>query len=516
MKKSVSLLTLINIAQMFSSLIIQILIALVLGVNVQRDSLFIAMSIPLFINVILTSSVSFMLTPITIHYKSLRVTKLFYNKVLTAIFFIVIIICFFLYLQGDNIIGLLAPGFGQEELKSTKKLLIYCLLMIPIQAISSIINSFWITIEKTLFPSLSLLLGNLITIFGIIYLGDKLNANSAIKTILLGYVLTFIVTTAYYIIHTYKNSNNHEENKPFENIKLQLYPFLRQAILLLILLLINRSANIFESRFASTLDVGTISNLRYAAYIVTFGVNAISTPVITVYYAELCKLWNDKAWDKISIFFENGILTLSLVSSIIASICTLSISELLMFFLPMTKFTSTQLMILSSYIKISMITLILLSLSNFLGRVFYISNKFVLVALIDVLVLVSYIFFSKILVGSFEGYGLSISYCIYSICIFIAYLFVSKNSFNIEFSKIFWLKFSSIILINLVSFLLGYVAKNLLNTTGTTILGSLIGSMFFFVSLIILLIKFRLKSYLPFLDVIVLRFTSSNIINNDI
>ena len=500
MEKSVSFLTIINIVQMLSSLAIQALIAVYLGANWQRDSLFIAMSIPLFINVILTGSVSFMLTPITAAYKSSVFTRKFYNKVLIGLLLITILLCFLLNIQSENIIKILAPGFDNQEIIFTKLLFSYSILIIPIQGVSSIINSYWVTIEKTLFPSISILLGNLFTICLIIYYGKSFSAESAANTLMLGYGLTFIITTIAYLLFIDKSIHENDYNDVSKNLKISIAPFVKQAALLLILLTFNRSASILESRFASNLDIGTISNLRYSAYIVTFLVNAVSTPVITVYYAELCRQWDNKAWNQISNFFEKGILTLTIVGAIIASISILSISELLNIFLPFTNFTAAQMILLGSYIKISMFTFILLSLSNFLGRIFYISNRFVLVAIIDVVVLVLYIVLSQILSNYFEGYGLSLAYCFYGFIVFGFYVVIAREKFNIELKKKFWIKFLSILIVSLVSFFAGFIVKYLLNLVIYPLWGTLWGIVAFFIVLITFLNRKKLLPFLPFFN----------------
>ncbi len=485
MKKKLSILTVLNVILMLSNFIIQLLSALFLGADWERDALFISMSIPSFFNIVLTASIGVVMTPFAILHEDSETKLIFYNKLLLIVTIYVSIIVLILYIGSFEFTKILAPGFSREKVLMTNELMTFSILIIPIQSATLIISSYWITIQKVLIPTLTTIFGNILTMSLILWFKDKsdLTPKYILFSFISGYMLTLFLIGIYYF------SQNNFIPKFKQNI-IGLNSLLKSSFILILLILLNRSSIIIENRIASNLESGTISYLRYSAYFTSFLVSATTIPVITVYYSELCLLWKNNEIKRIISFLERGIFILSLVSLLIIGSFILTVKELLLFVKDWTKFSLTQIDLLSFYLKISVISYLFLSLSGFLGRLFYISNNFLKGAILDLGLLFTYIIISYIFVFYWKGFGLAVASVLQATLAFIGvYWTLTKKVLYLDFDKKNRIIFFNMLFIWCFSFLIILVLKEqfaeILNTYLNAILSlilylTLFGTLLFY------------------------------------
>ena len=455
MIKTLSILTILNVIQMVISLVIQLLFAIVLGADSERDILFIAMSIPVFLNTVLTASIGVVLTPAAVSYNN-EEKFIFFNKVLFAIAIFTISICLLLFFVKSHIVNILAPGFDSPKKIITSNLLNFAFLIIPVQAATLVINSFWITINKVLFPTISIIAGNVLTITIILFFKEKFNAEYGMISYLLGYSLSFLFVLILYMAGNEKSKTNTKNYLRIGEFKL----LLQSSAILILLIIINRSSGIIEGRIASKLENGTISYLRYSAFLVTFLVGITTTPIITSTYSDLCKYWVENRKDKVTLFMEKGLVMLAIICLTIIGVFILSLDELLLFIKGWSNFSTSQLIILSQYFKITIVSYFFLSLSSFLGRLFYISNNFLKGAVFDLILLFFYILSAYLLVECFGGVGLAIATVTNSVFALIGiYWTLSYKIHRLNFSPLFFISLLKVTFIWIASFLIPYFMK---------------------------------------------------------
>lgn len=494
MTKKLSILTVLNVIQMLFSLIIQVLFAFVLGADSERDSLFIAMSVPIFFNTVLTASVGVVLTPTAIEYTTIRLQRLFFNKIIVIVAILTIGIGLLFFLNKQLIIEFLAPGFNEQKSKFTANLLKYSILIIPIQAVSIVINSFWVTINRILIPSNSAIVGNIFTVVFLIWFRRNLNAEYGMIAYLGGYIVTFIIISLYYLADGLNVIVTKNEETILANHKL----LFSSSIILIILIIINRSSSLIESRIASKLENGTISYLRYSSFLSTFLVGATTTPVTVAYYSDLCKLWLNQEKDKIIVFLEKGLLILTIICFTIVGAFILTIDELLLFVKDWSNFLDNQIHILSNYFKIIIFSYIFFSQSNFLGRLFYISNNFLKGAIFDLFLLLFYIVISYTLVDYFGGIGLAFATIFQSIFALVGiYWTLTKKVHNLNFSIFFFKNILITIFVWATSFLFAWFIKEIFSSFLNSFLIMFISLFIYFLFLLLGLVKTQIIYYLP-------------------
>ena len=417
---------------MFSSLGIQVLMAVYLGAGRDRDSLFVAMSVPFFLNSLMVGSISATITPTILSNQDVGAQRSILHGILIRISGMAVILALVLYLLRGTVIRLLAPGFGNEQQAFTANLFSYALPIIPFQAGTAVLSGYWVARERVFLPSISLLLGNL-TIVGLMALAGWHSAPRVVFATLCGTSLGGIIPCVAYMIEQVPASArvlSRATNSPSKYYG-QVAPLMLSGI-------VGRSTSIIERRLASPYTDGTLSCLSYAGYLVSFLVSATTAPAATAYYSQLCQHWNAGNQTAIASFLQKGLRIVITWSLAAAGIILLTFNDLFHLVLPWTRFTVADAARLTSYIQIMMIAYVFLACTSFVGRIYYISGRFVQASLLDCGGFLIYIAAASILTRFLGGYGLAVATTIYAVILCLIYFFSIHHQFEVAFDRRFW------------------------------------------------------------------------------
>jgi putative peptidoglycan lipid II flippase len=425
--KRISILTLISIFSMLTSMAVQVIIAIQLGAGAERDSLFVAMSVPLFLNLLLVSTVGVVITPAVLSHSLPEEQRRMVFRVLVCLALATSILAGFMYGVRASFVDLLAPGFNRGNRVLTAELLAVAVIMMPIQASSSVLGGYLVARERILVPNLALTAGNMVTLGCIVVIGRSLQALDVVLATLAGAVLVLLTLTAALFLQP-AGAGPAREMSGIQGAGIAR--FYRQAMPLFLSGLISRSMPFVERNLASTMGVGTISCLGYAGYLVSFLVNATTAPTATVYYSRMCILWNEGKREQVGSILEKNLLMVMTVSLMGAGLFVIAGGEILQAFLLNTKFRTLDVMEFMTYSRILMVAYVFLTCGTLLSRLFYVVGSSKQMALLDCVGTGIYIFAAFQLARSFGGRGLAIAVSLHSIVVTALFVLWARRQFK--------------------------------------------------------------------------------------
>ena len=417
---------------MLTNLGIQVLMAKYLGAGSERDALFVAMSVPLFLNTLMVASFGAVVTPAVLASGQLMGQRGRANRMLFRLTAAAVVFALALYLFRGALVQVLAPGFPEGEQLRTVGLLEIVLAIVPLQSASCILGGYWIARERVLLPSLALMLGNMVILAVVAGSGFSLSGTRVAWAFLGGAAITLAVQG---VLYSWEGWNTDRAEPEARAPKTSIY---RQSLPLMASSVFGRSAPLIERRLASSMGEGTISCLGYAGYLVSFLVNATTSPTATAYYAQMCRHWNEGRQDELTRFLEKGALLVVTCSLALGGAVALSAHEFLRVIAPYTRFSAANVAELADYGVILMIAYVFLAFSSFIARIFYAAGRFVQAALLDCVAVVFYVVTALPLSHWFGGYGLVIAACLNAAFLSALILVTIKRQFAITLPWRFW------------------------------------------------------------------------------
>lgn len=424
---------------MLCNLAIQVQTVAFLGAGSERDALFVAMSIPLFLNTLMTTSFGTVTTPLVLSYTSVAQQR---HVVLRLLFWLVLaslVLTAVLALGRTGLIRLLAPGFGPEQLGHTGRLLGIAVLNIPLQAATSILSGYWIARERVLRPIASLLLSNAASI-GLIAAGaENLTSLRVTFALLAGSALAAGVQLVMFIVERSDSLAGHRAPR------LSAEQIFRGSLPLGAATAVARAGPLVERNIASHLGIGTISLLGYASQLMFFLVNTTTSPTATAYYAQMCRDWQDGKKAHLVEFLRRGSTLVLCGSLLLSGLFLLGGEAVLQLFQPYTKLTVGDMGELAHYCRILMAAYVALALASFVARPLYAAREFLQAALFDCLSLGVYAVAAPFLGRYYQGTGLTLAVVLYGA--FHAGLMVTVVSRNLGLSLggRYWLQMSGLV-----------------------------------------------------------------------
>jgi putative peptidoglycan lipid II flippase len=409
LKTQVIILTVLSILLMLCNLAIQVQTVAFLGAGSERDALFVAMSVPLFLNTLMTTSFGAVTTPLVLSYTGVAQQR---HVVFHLLFWLVLaslILTAALLVGRTGLIHLLAPGFGPAQLSHSAGLLGIAVVNIPLQAATSILSGYWIARGRVLRPTASLLLSCAASIGFIAAGAENLTALQVTFALLAG---SAFATGAQLLMFILERSDSlHGHPAP----PVSPWQIFRGSLPLGAATAVARAGPLVERNIASHLGAGTISVLGYANQLMLFLVNATTSPAATAYYAQMCRDWQDVRKAHLVAFLRRGSALVLCGSLLLSGFFLLGGEAVLQLFQPYTKLTVGDMGELAHYCRILMAAYVALALASFVARPLYAAGKFLQAALFDCLSLGVYALAAVFLGRYYQGTGLALAVVVYGV-----------------------------------------------------------------------------------------------------
>lgn len=469
---------------MGSNVAIQGLMAIYLGAGSERDALFVAMSVPLFLNTLMVGSFGSVVTPAVVAQQHHAIQRSVATRMLINLTAVAAVLAGLLYTFRDGLVQLLVPGFGVIEQAYTARLLSIALAMIPLQSATCILGGYWIARERVMLPNMATLIGNLTVIVVLAWSGRDGTGDRVAWYFLIGAAITFGMHGFAYLMEWRPGPSSGVTDLPGSNGHLY-----RDALPLLGSSLLGRSGPLIERHLASGFNPGTISCLGYVGYLLNFLVNATTTPLATVYYARMCRQWNEGRRDELLQFLEKGTILVVLGSLTVSGIMLLTAHDLLRVIQPYTKFSHANMKEMADYASILAIAYVSMSLASFIARIFYISGEFVRAALLDCVTVFCYFAMAVPLSHWFGGYGLVAATSIQMMFLVGLIILGAKRRFSLALPRRLWIGLAKISGAWIGSLGIGWLVRSQLHLYLPLLAGAVIVGGVYLVSLTIVAMR---------------------------
>ena len=411
---------------MLTSMAVQLVIAMELGAGAERDSLFVAMSVPLFLNMLLVSTVGVVITPAVLSHRDPAVQRRMVLRVLLYLGLGTAALAGTLYGVRAAFVDLLAPGFNGANRALTTELLAVAVMIMPVQAAASVLGGYLVARERILLPNVALSAGNTLTLAGILCLGRALTARDVVLATLAGAVLVLVIqAVALFVRRASLDSAVEADGTPGTGFG----RFYKQAMPLVLSGLVSRSMPLVERNLASSMGVGTISWLGYAGYMVYFLVNATTAPTATAYFAPMCNLWNEGRREQVGAILESNLLIVLTVALTGGGLFVVAGSEVLQALALNTKFTPADVAEFVTYGRFLMVAYVFLACGGLLSRLFYVAGASLQMAVLDCLATGFYVVAAFLLARGFTGRGLAVAVSLHSIVVTALFVRWARRQF---------------------------------------------------------------------------------------
>jgi peptidoglycan biosynthesis protein MviN/MurJ (putative lipid II flippase) len=391
---------------MLLSMGIQILTLVAMGAGSERDALFVALSVPQFVNVLLVGTVGIIVTPAVLGHSSPRGQRKTATYALLLISSTAAILGWAVFLFRLRLADILAPGFDIQNRILSADLLKTAASMLPLQAASSVLTGYLIAQETVILPTVALGVGYAVTLAAIAAIGKDLSAHMVIWATLAGASVTLVVQLwAFFEQHEITPDVLPDSYSGLNRIYRQTTPLLLSG-------LITRSTPLIERNLASSVGVGTISCLGYAGNLISFLVNSTGGPTATAYFARMCSLWNEGKRDDVGRLLARNLLVVLTLALSTSGFFVILGRPLLRLGLGVTRMAPKNVDELIKYCTILMVAYVFLSLGGLLARMFYVTSSSMEMALLDCLGTVFYLVIAIVASRRLGGLGLAIATCL--------------------------------------------------------------------------------------------------------
>lgn len=229
-----------------------------LGVGKEMDCYLNATSLPTYIIIIITGSLSATFIPSFVSVKSELKRINLISSILFIGLFVGSIISILLYVYSIQIINIQSPGFRLDLKIYSSILLRKSLILINLTILNEIFSGYFYSINQYLIPVLNKIISPVITIFILIFSNSNIDASLVISASIIGLFLQNLILLILY----FKNGKRLNFNKIIpddEAIKV-----FRLMIPLLIGSIFYKILPLFDKYFLSTLPIGSTSIVNYS------------------------------------------------------------------------------------------------------------------------------------------------------------------------------------------------------------------------------------------------------------
>lgn len=420
-----------------------------------------------------------------------------FNGVLLVVSFIIstiLIIVFMLFTK--QIVRLFAVGFSEEKLQYLvvlSRITVFCMYFI----ITSHIFKGYLEYRGKFFgTSLYGILMNLGMILGI-YFSTTEKYYLLGYGVLFGYILSFVAL----LILAIKNKFGVKLNADIKN------EYLKKMVILTLPILLNdvvwQINGIVDKSVASTIGEGYISAINYSHYIVDIISSVFATSLVTVFFPNVIKLFNEEGIEKVKSDTRTILKTMMFITipcSLLVAIFSTDIVKVLFF---RGAFDSTSLSITSVAVAIYTFALTFVCLKIILFKVFYALQDTKSPTESAIISIVCNIILTLVLVRFLDYKGIIIATLISSIIsTVILFIKFKKKNGNLLDKKFLYNSIKiciACVVMTLVVLLLNkftdniYLYNEVVTALIKTAIGGIIGGVVYILSLFVLKYDFRIK-----------------------
>jgi putative peptidoglycan lipid II flippase len=429
--KSTLLITFCSIFSIAISFASQLIIAYFFGAKFERDSYFVASTIPTYLAAIFTGSIGTVFLPKVVKIQNDRPEEL--TRFLSTVFWGITMASAFIgllcLLFSENVLGFVANGFNEEQTHFTSKILFIILPAFVFTILSNLLSSLYQIQNRFLYPAFAPIITSVVSLIFVVLLSKNLGIMGLAWGFLAGSILSLVYLLP--ILKTYKIRFIIQFKDP------EFLMFVRTFLPLLITGVVFRSTSIFERSIASGLEEGSISYLGYASQILLIMATLTANGIGISIYPTLSRLWAENKKSEFNAFFIKIIRILLLISIPISIVIIFYGEAFVKVVFERGAFRHNVTLAVSQALAWSMGAFIFQGLGNVVSKIFYISSKTTAISLIASIELILYISLGYFLSKHVSFVGLSIALSVSSMMnILLSIVYIHKRLIPISLGSL--------------------------------------------------------------------------------
>jgi putative peptidoglycan lipid II flippase len=430
--KSTFQITFFSLLNIGLNFFLQLIIAYYYGTSYERDAYLASIVIPTYLNTVFAGSIGFIFLT---KFQEAEKTgdKSILDGFLSHTFFWVSALLVFLTILGilfsKKIISFSVPGFDNQQVLFTSRLLVIVLPSTIFFTLSNLFSSIYQIKNRFIRPALIPLIIPIASVLSVLFFTKRIGILSLAYGFLIGTIMSCILlSTACYIVkfRFFLNRNSREH----------FYSLLEKSLPLFLFGFIFKFSPVFERMIASKLESGSISYLGYSNQIMSILATIASSGIAVSLFPLMSKYWIENRKQEVGIKLLTGVRLVLLLTVPVAFIMILWGDVFIKTLLERGVFNHNSTIAVSLCLSFMMGAFIFQSLGNIIIKVFYFSGKTWIISMIASFELLTYIILGFYLSKSYSYIGLALSLSISSfINIFLSTLYIDRYLVNLNLKK---------------------------------------------------------------------------------
>lgn len=411
----------------------QMVIALFFGAGAEMDAYLTALAIPVYIQAVLLSGLSFVFIPAFIDAKTTDKEDEAWSLAGTM-FWLVGGIFFLIAFAGSffspTIISIFAPGLDPEKADLAARMLRVIIFTIPLTGLAVLTSGIENARNRFFWPATAGAAASLSMIVTLWLVQGEIGAMALAWGYLIGMALQASITTGPFLKHGWNGL------VPLGDARMK--EMARLITPLILFGIFTRATPLIERYFASGLSDGELSYLGYSAKTSRLFHALLVSSIATAVFPAMSRAYSQHGDEEFKKTLQHGLhLSLAIGFPVLAIVSAVAVPFVTVLFERGAFQEETTLQVARVLPIILLGTVLIPMIGNLLARTFYIKKDTKTVPIVSAVSIIIYIFLARILVGIMGYVGLATSQLVYafigliSLTILVIYKFRAIQITNI-------------------------------------------------------------------------------------
>ncbi|MCC6818849.1 MAG: polysaccharide biosynthesis C-terminal domain-containing protein [Bacteroidia bacterium] len=382
----------------------QTVIAYYFGTDLQRDAYFSALTIPAYLIILFSGSISTIFLPYYVDFRknnSKEDVVKFGSSMLGCSIIFLLVVCAIGFISSRQIVDWIAPGFSLQQKVLTREIFDILIFTVIFQALSSVVIVFHHVDSKFLRPALSPLIIPITSFVAVLFFHKHGIIALAFGAQIGSFLSLVILITAL------------ADKVKFRDLIGLINPATKKVIILSMPLLISgsiyRLTTVIERIIGSTLPNGSISALGYSNQIYVLLVTIATGSIATTFFPKMAHSWSGGMSDEFNKIACRAIKLILAITLPIAAIFFTLGQPIIMILFQRGAFDSAATISVAESLKLFLGAFIFSGLGSVIGKIFYITNRTMAVSIVSIVEIFVYAICAYFLSHYYSYLGLAFS-----------------------------------------------------------------------------------------------------------
>lgn len=398
------LITFISLFSVGLNFLTQTVIAYYFGTDLQRDAYFSALTIPAYLIILFSGSISTIFLPYYVNFRNNNSKEdviRFGSSMLGCSIAFLLVVCAVGFIFSKLIVDWIAPGFSLQQKELTQEIFKVLIFTVIFQALSSVVIVFHHVDSKFLRPALSPLIVPIVSFIAVLFFHEYGIIALALGALIGSFFSLLVLIT------------DLTNKVKFKDLIDLMNPATKKVIMLSMPLLISgsiyRLTTVIERIIGSTLPNGSISALGYSNQIYVLLVTIATGSIATTFFPKMAHAWSEGISNEFNKIASRAIKLILAITLPIAAIFFTLGQPIIMILFQRGAFDSAATVSVSESLKLFLGAFVFSGLGSVIGKIFYVTNRTRAVSIVSIVEIFVYTICAYFLSHYYSYLGLAFS-----------------------------------------------------------------------------------------------------------